>query len=409
MSARGERVANHELLKQVNAALVYRLIDTQGPISRVDIAQISALAPASVTNITRQLLEHRLIKEVAQQASTGGRPAISLTTEQQAFLFISCRLGREELQCSLMDLSGMIHQHSISKLQQHDAEGIVAALSQAIQQPLQATRPDQHVIAIAITMAGLVDPQTGTVLYSPNHQIANLGLAEQLQTITDLPIYIGNDTRALALAEYYLGTAQKCQDFILVSIHHGAGAGIVSNGQLLLGKNRNVGEIGHIQIDPFGNQCHCGNFGCLETLVANKAIVAQTKVLLERGHSSKLDSCNLSMETICKAALENDPIAVQIIRQTGNHLGRVLAILVNLFNPEKILLAGEIVQSAAVLFPALQQQIQRQSLPSFNQNLQLEKASFQGQGTMGGYALIKRALHESDLLQQIMQSGMDSA
>ena len=112
MSSHGERVANHELLKQVNAALVYRLIDTQGPISRVDIAQISALAPASVTNITRQLLEHGLIKEVAQQASTGGRPAISLTTEQAAFLFISCRLGREELQCSVMDLSGAIHQHT---------------------------------------------------------------------------------------------------------------------------------------------------------------------------------------------------------------------------------------------------------------------------------------------------------
>ncbi len=409
MSARGERVANHELLKQVNAALVYRLIDTQGPISRVDIAQISALAPASVTNITRQLLEHGLIKEVAQQASTGGRPAISLTTEQTAFLFISCRLGREELQCSVMDLSGTVHQHTVSKLQRHDAEGIVAALSQAIQQQLQTVRPKQQAIAIAITMAGLVDPQTGTVLYSPNHQIANLRLAEQLQTVTDLPIYIGNDTRALALAEYYLGTAQKCQDFILVSIHHGAGAGIVSNGQLLLGKNRNVGEIGHIQIDPFGNQCHCGNFGCLETFVSNKAIVAQTKALLERGHSSNLDSHNLSIEIICKAALADDPIAVQIIRQTGNHLGRVLAILVNLFNPEKILLAGEIVQSAAVLFPALQQQIQRQSLPSFNQDLQLEKARFQGQGTMGGYALIKRALHESDLLQRIMQPGMDNA
>ena len=81
--------------------------------------------------------------------------------------------------------------------------------------------------------------------------------------------------------------------------------------------------------------------------------------------------------------------------------------MVNLFNPEKILLAGEIVQSEPVLFPALIQQIQRQSLPNFNCELQLEKARFQGQGTMGGYALIKRALHENDLLQQIMQQPTD--
>ena len=403
MSSHGERVANHELLKQVNAALVYRLIDTQGPISRVDIAQISALAPASVTNITRQLLENGLIKEVAQQASTGGRPAISLTTEQAAFLFISCRLGREELQCSVMDLSGVIHQHTVTPLLQHDAEGIVSALQQAIQQHLQTAKTKQQFIAVAITMAGLVDPQTGTVLYSPNHQIANLELAQRLQSITQLPIYIGNDTRALALAEYYLGAAKGCQDFILVSIHHGAGSGIVSNGQLLLGKNRNVGEIGHIQIDPFGEQCHCGNFGCLETLVANKAIMAQTRALLAKGHKSTLQSENLSIEKICQAAIRNDQVAVQIIRQAGENLGRVLAILVNLFNPEKILLAGEIVQSAAVLFPALLQQIQRQSLPNFHHELHLDQAHFQGQGTMGGYALVKRALHESDLLQRIMQ------
>lgn len=403
MSSHGERVANHELLKQVNAALVYRLIDTQGPISRVDIAQISALAPASVTNITRQLLENGLIKEVAQQASTGGRPAISLTTEQAAFLFISCRLGREELQCSVMDLSGTIHQHTVTPLVQHDAEGIVTTLQQAIGQHLQTAKAKQQFIAVAITMAGLVDPQTGTVLYSPNHQIANLELAQRLQSITQLPIFIGNDTRALALAEYYLGAAKGCQDFILVSIHHGAGSGIISNGQLLLGKNRNVGEIGHIQIDPFGEQCHCGNFGCLETLVANKAILAQTQALLSKGHKSTLQNEKLSIEKICLAAINNDQVAVQIIRQAGENLGRVLAMLVNLFNPEKILLAGEIVQSATVLFPALQQQIQRQSLPNFHHELQLAQAHFQGQGTMGGYALIKRALHESDLLQRIMQ------
>ena len=403
MSSRGERVANHELLKQVNAALVYRLIDTQGPISRVDIAQISALAPASVTNITRQLLENGLIKEVAQQASTGGRPAISLTTEQAAFLFISCRLGREELHCSVMDLSGAIHRHTVSTLLQHDAEGIVAALQQAIQQQLQTVRNKEKFIAVAITMAGLVDPQTGTVLYSPNHQIANLELAQRLHSMTDLPIYIGNDTRALALAEYYLGAARGCQDFILVSIHHGAGAGIISNGQLLLGKNRNVGEIGHIQIDPFGEHCHCGNFGCLETMVSNKAIIAQTRAMLAKGHTSSLQSEKLTIEQICQAAIRNDPVAVQIIRQAGENLGRVLAILVNLFNPEKILLAGEIVQSATVLFPVLLQQIQRQSLPNFHHELHLDKAHFQGQGTMGGYALVKRALHESDLLQQIMQ------
>ena len=401
MNKQVERVANHEMLKQVNSALVYRLIDLQGPISRVNIAQISALAPASVTNITRQLMEHHLIEEIALEASTGGRPAISLQTNQKQFQFISCRLGREQLQCSVMNLAGeKLHYHVVDILE-HDDRGIVDLLRYEIMECRnQATQP---VIAIAITMAGLIDPESGTILYSPNHQIEGLQLADALNEF-GLPVYIGNDTRAQALAEYYLGAAQKCQDFILVSIHHGAGAGIVCNGQLLLGKHRNVGEIGHIQIDPFGDQCHCGNFGCLETVVSNQAIVQQTRALLSRGHTSRLQTENLSIQTICEAAIEDDLVATQIIRQSGNHLGRVLATLVNLFNPERIILAGEIVQSEPVLFPVLYQQIQRQSLPNFASELTLQKATFQEQGTIGGYALVKRALHESDLLQRIMSA-----
>ncbi len=402
MSKQGNQVANHELLKQVNAASVYRIIDLQGPISRVNIAQISALAPASVTNITRQLMEHKLITEVAQEASTGGRPAISLKTNQIGFYFVSCRLGREEIQFSVMNLTGQVIKHHLVKLKLHDAENIVKVLKKNIQLCMDEF-PRLRFIAIAITMAGLIDPTTGTVLYSPNHQIDELPLSQALSSFS-LPVYIGNDTRAQALAEYYLGAAKQCQDFILVSIHHGAGAGIVCNGQLLLGKHRNVGEIGHIQIDPFGDQCHCGNFGCLETVVSNQAIVNQTKALLARGHNSFLNPKNLTIEQICRASIEADPIATQIIRQTGNHLGRVLSILVNLFNPEKILLAGEIIASAPVLFPVLLQQIQRQALPNFVDELHLDKAAFQAQSTIGGYALVKRALHESDLLQQIMLS-----
>lgn len=399
MNKQVERVANHEMLKQVNSALVYRLIDLQGPISRVNIAQISALAPASVTNITRQLMDHHLIDEIALEASTGGRPAISLQTNQDGFQFISCRLGREQLQCSVMNLAGeKLHHHTVDIIE-HDDRGITDLLRYEIMECQQ--HATQRIIAIAITMAGLIDPESGTVLYSPNHQIAGLQLSDALNEF-NLPIYIGNDTRAQALAEYYLGSAKQCQDFILVSIHHGAGAGIVCNGQLLLGKHRNVGEIGHIQIDPFGDPCHCGNFGCLETVVSNQSIVQQTKALLKRGHTSQLTVDSLSIEKICQAAQIGDPVAIQIIKQTGNHLGRVLATLVNLFNPEKILLAGEIMQSESVLFPVLYQQIQRQSLPNFAGDLTLQRATYQEQGTIGGYALIKRALHESDLLQRII-------
>ena len=104
----GGQIANVDLIKQVNSAVVYRLIDLQGPISRVKIAELSQLAPASVTKITRQLIEHGLIRETSPQASTGGRRAISLTTIKHRFQFVSAKLGRGYLQLSLYDLDGKL-------------------------------------------------------------------------------------------------------------------------------------------------------------------------------------------------------------------------------------------------------------------------------------------------------------
>ncbi|MCE0492592.1 ROK family protein [Vibrio salinus] len=393
----------YEKVKYNNAALVYQLIDLNGPISRVNIVQKSDLAPASVTNLTRQLMKHNLVSELSQEASTGGRPAIALTTNQKDFYFVSCRLGRTDIHSSLMDLAGNIIFHHITPILSHDAGNIVATLKQEISQCLSCSN-QKNLIAISVTMAGLVDTNTGLVNYSPNHQIGGLNLISSLNHF-GLPVFIGNDIRALALAEYYLGHARQCDDFILVTIHGGIGAGIVSNGNLLSGKQRTVGEIGHVQIDPFGEQCHCGNFGCLETLVSNDAIVSRTSQLIKRGHPTILSNQTLSVETICQAAESGDEVAIHIVEETARYLGQVLSTLVNLFNPEKVLLAGEIIQnSKKILFPVLQTQIERQALNKFNKEMHLCMAKYQKQGTMGGYALVKRAMHNGELLSKILET-----
>ncbi|NMU07060.1 ROK family protein, partial [Vibrio parahaemolyticus] len=130
-----------------------------------------------------------------------------------------------------------------------------------------------QLIAIGITLPGLVNPTTGVVEYMPNTDIDNLALGEIVGEKFNTACFVGNDVRGMALAEHYFGASQDCQDSILVSVHRGTGAGIIVNGQVFLGFNRNVGEIGHIQIDPLGEQCQCGNFGCLETVAANPAII----------------------------------------------------------------------------------------------------------------------------------------
>lgn len=158
-----------------------------------------------------------------------------------------------------------------------------------------------------------------------------------------------------------------------------------------------------MQIDPFGEQCHCGNFGCLETLVSDPAVITRTRRLIERGHPTTLIPDALTVEKICKAAEWGDEVAVHIIEETAQYLGQVISILINVFNPEKVLLAGEITNSSKLLFPILQTQIERKALNQFNKEMFLCMAKYQEQGTMGGYALIKRAMHNGELLSLLLE------
>ncbi|HFQ5176647.1 TPA: ROK family protein [Vibrio vulnificus] len=400
----GGQIGNVDLVKQLNSAAVYRLIDQQGPISRIQVADVSQLAPASVTKITRQLLERGLIKEVAQQASTGGRRAISLTTEVKPFHSVAVRLGRDYVQFCLYDLGGTAlaqDQHDFRYTNQSDLQqGLTALLKDFISR--SQDKIDQ-LIAIGITLPGLVNPTTGVVEYMPNTDIDKLALGEIIREKFGIECFVGNDVRGMALAEHYFGASQDCQDSILVSVHRGTGAGIIVNGQVFLGFNRNVGEIGHIQIDPLGEQCQCGNFGCLETVAANPAIIQRVKKLIAQGYESSLAKLDhITIQDVCNHALEGDELAQQSLVRVGNQLGKAIAITINLFNPQKIVIAGDITAAKDIVFPAIQRNVENQSLKTFHNQLPIVASQIDKKPTMGAFAMIKRAMLNGVLLQKLL-------
>ena len=180
----------------------------------------------------------------------------------------------------------------------------------------------------------------------------------------------------------------------LVSVHHGTGAGIIVNGQVFLGYNRNVGEIGHIQIDPLGDKCQCGNFGCLETVAADPAIIRHVQALLDQGYPSSLQELeDVTMPAICEAANKGDELASQALIKVGNQLGKALAMTINLFNPQKIIVAGNITQSKDVIFPAIRRCVETQSLSTFNKDLPIVES---------------RALHPADHRRFLYDQACDA-
>ncbi|MEH0833081.1 DNA-binding transcriptional regulator NagC [Pectobacterium cacticida] len=398
------QIGNVDLVKQLNSAVVYRLIDQHGPISRIQIAEQSQLAPASVTKITRQLLERGLIKEVDQQASTGGRRAISIITENRLFQTIAVRLGRYDATIALYDLQGKALEEAHYALQENTQDTLESALFQAISDFIAHHQHRiRELIAISVVLPGLVDPQAGIVRYMPHISVNNWQLVDNLQRQFTITSFIGHDIRSLALAEHYFGATRDSQDSILVRVHRGTGAGILVNGKIFLGSNGNVGEIGHIQIDPLGNRCHCGNFGCLETVVSNTAIEQRTHHLLLQGYPSKLSVDDVTITAICKAANRGDPLAREVIEHAGITLGKALSIAINLFNPQKVVIAGEITQAEKTLTPAIQRCINTQVLKEFRHNLPIVTSSLNHLSAIGAFALAKRAMLNGVLLQQLLE------
>ena len=400
-----KQIGNIDLVKQLNSAVVYSLIDQHGPISRIQIAEQSQLAPASVTKITRQLLERGLIKEVDQQASTGGRRAISIVSEHKHFHTIGVRLGRYDATIALYDLGGKMivdaHYPITEPSQQAVEQKLIAALEDFIEHNQKRLK---ELIAISIILPGLVNPNSGIVYYMPHIKVDNWHLIDNLQAHFKITCYAGHDIRSLALAESYFGATRDCEDSLLVRIHRGAGAGLVINKEILLNHRGNLGEIGHIQVDPLGELCHCGNFGCLETIASNQAIEARVKQRLEQGYSSSLTLETCTISHICQAANKGDPLATEVIQHVGRQIGKAIAISINLFNPEKVVIAGDITEAEQILLPAIQSCIDTQALKGFRENLPIVTSQLVHNSAIGAFALTKRAMLNGELLQKLFES-----
>jgi transcriptional regulator of PTS gene len=392
-------------IKQVNAGRVYKLIDQFGPISRIDLSKLSELAPASITKITRELIEAHLVHEtVVQEATSRGRPAVGLQTNNEGWQFLSMRLGRGYLTLALHELGGEVLVDTKIDIHEIEQDDLLARLLHEIDEFFRVYSDQlDRVTSISIAVPGLVSSEQGIVLQMPHYHVKNLPLGPEIYKATGLPVFLANDTRAWALAEQLFGNSQQNENSVLISIHHGVGAGIILDGRVLQGRHGNIGELGHIQIDPDGKLCQCGNRGCLDTVASSQAIREEVSRRLAVGEVSSITPDKVTIENICAAAAQGDALAVNVIEKLGHYLGSAIAIVVNLFNPEKILIGGVINQAKAILYPAIKASIEQQSLQVYYQELEIVESRFYKQATMPGAALIKQALYDGELLMRVIE------
>ncbi|KAB8313575.1 ROK family transcriptional regulator [Erwinia endophytica] len=392
-------------IKQTNAGAVYRLIDRFGPISRIELARKAQLAPASITKIVREMLEAHLVQETEfQEPGSRGRPAIGLILDTVAWHYLSARIGNGDITLALRDLSSLLVVEETLPLPVDATQPLLVRIITEIDSFfIRHQKKLERLTAIAITLPGILDTARGIVQRMPFYHVNDMQLGPALEKRTGLPIYIQHDVCAWTLAEALFGASQDTSDVIQVVIDHHVGAGVITGGRLLHSGSSALVEMGHTQVDPCGKQCYCGNHGCLETVASTASVLEMAAKRMLGSLSSQLHNQPLTTETLCDAALAGDQLAKDIIIDVGHSVGRILAIMVNLFNPQKILIGSPLNRAKVILHPAISDCIRRQSFPAYSAEIEVQSTWFHNQGTMPGAALVKDALYNGSLLVKLLQ------
>ncbi len=398
-------IVNLDYVKERNTSTVFKAIVDNGSISRIQIARQCGLAAGSVGRITRQLMDNGLIREVELQESVRGRKATSLSPVVDRIQILAARIGRTHIHIGLCDLSGtLLAEHSIpvAALNQQDLSNqIIQELKKFL--VLHKSRFNR-IIGIGLTAPGLINSASGVISYMPHLQVDNLPLADQIAKALGYPCYLANFTASMALAESNLGATNCYQNSLLINVHNGVGMGMILDNQLYEGSSLAVGEIGHIQIDPLGEHCYCGNIGCLETLVSNSAI-EQKYHQITTARKTSSTAIPLNILEICKAANSGDELAQIVLKKAASDLGRAIALSVNLLRPDCIALGGEICTAAEFVLPVIQRCIETQSVSvSSGHTPDLVCAKLYDSPWYGGFALVRRALLEKGLLLKLLET-----
>lgn len=274
---------------------------------------------------------------------------------------------------------------------------VVRLIQDAMQQVMQEKGCGQEAFAgVGIGSPGPLDRRTGTVISTPNLGWRNFPLRDLIQNAVGLPATLDNDANAATYGEWWQGAGRNSRTLVGVTLGTGIGGGVVMNGELYHGASDAAAEIGHMTIDSTGRKCKCGNYGCLEAYASGPAIAARAIEGLESGAGSLLlelagDVNDITAETVFEAVVAGDPYATGVINETARFLGVGLANLINILNPDVMVITGGVTRAGDHLFDPLRAEVRRRAFRVAEQACRIVASELLGTGgVIGAVACFKK-------------------
>ncbi|MEU9187765.1 ROK family transcriptional regulator [Streptomyces sp. NPDC048484] len=330
-------------IRTANRYGVLRQIIAHSPTSRQELAAATGLSLATVATLVGELLDLGMLTEVGFEDSAGGRPRGLVAVNTSGGALIGVDIAETYVRVELFDLALNVLARANEDMRPGEIrpEQVVGHVASAVGSVVaQAGVEGARVLGVGVSVPGQVDREAGVSEYAPNWDWHAVPLLDLLSAQIAYPLYLDNPLRACAIAELWFGAARGRGDAVVVNLGTGVGAGLVLGGGLHRGVSNSAGEWGHTTLVLDGRLCHCGNHGCVETYVGAPGIMLN---LLESSPGSTLlhpEDQTATIDAVARAVAAQDPVATKVVRDTARYLGAAIADLVNLLNPEVVVLSS---------------------------------------------------------------------
>jgi predicted NBD/HSP70 family sugar kinase len=374
-SKRSFEFSNHALMKRINRAKVLNAIRLHSPVSRSEIAGFVALDKKSITNFVDELGREKLVEDIGKKQTQRGRPFTLLSFHRQQNLAMGLNIDAGVVAGVLLNLYG----EKVNERQAFfSADGPLKDILAAVREVYEGLHPKGRNLigSVGVSVPGIFDRQSGVMIGTVNIPALNgRNLRSELGNIIREPLALEEASQAKALAEKWFGLGKSERSFVCIDLSVGVGAGMIQDGRLNRGSGGYAGEIGHICIEPNGRLCRCGNRGCLETYISERAVL------------NEINAADI-------AQIDPKSAAGGILKLAGYRLGIGLSYLVNLLCPTLIVLNGNLMRFHTLLTPEIERGVKQQSLAACAAQTKIVPSQLQDASALGAASLVLSEVFE---------------
>lgn len=317
--------------------MLLSLIQKHKKVSRAELAKLTQMSNTSIGKIIKELIGDELVIEVGQKKGEVGRRATNLAINPAGAFIIGVEIDLNVIQIACVTLDGNVIEKRHLNCDMEEAENTLSNIAKEISNLViyVGLNVAKRVLAIGVTMPGVVSWPDGKVLKVPQFGWDNVDVKSFLEKKLDYLVYVDNDVRTVLLAESLFGSMTEFKDSVCLYVGSGVGGAVMVNGEILRGHRNTLGEIGHITMDPNGSLCDCGRLGCLQTFISSSEIEKQSQQTIDR---------------VFTAFDRGEDWAIRLINRAKNYLGLAISNVICMYNPKAVLLSGPMIRNFGAFF-----------------------------------------------------------